>query len=110
MKLQPARSGDVVLVYDGWTVVIERSVSRSELTSAGVRVVVEGVKDVFVFVDVRSLWVGGPSITVVTVRVGGIGGFVAISVNVVLLLLIQVLQRLLVQALGHVLQGDGGEV
>ena len=54
LKLQPARSRDVVLVYDGWTVVIERSVSRSELTSAGVRVVVEGVKDVFVFVNVRS--------------------------------------------------------
>lgn len=106
MKLQPARSGDVVLVYDGWTVVIERSVSRSELTSAGVRVVVEGVKDVFVFVDVRPLWVRRPSITVV----GGMGRFVAISVNVVLLLLIQVLQGLLVQALGHVLQGDGGEV
>ena len=109
MKLQPARSGDVVLVYDGWTVVIERSVSRSELTSAGVRVVVEGVKDVFVFVDVRPLWVRRPSITVV----GGMGRFVAISVNVVLLLLIQVLQGLLVQALRHllqVLQGDRGEV
>ena len=106
----PVRPGDVFLVYDRRTIVVERSVSWSELTSPGVRIVVEGLIYVFVFVDVRSLWVGGPSITVVAVRVGGMRGFVAISVNVVLLLLVQVLQGLLVQALGHVLQGDGGEV
>ena len=83
-------------------------------------VVVEGVVDVFIFVDVRPLGVSWPLITPISVRIGRSvvilesvsvcwSPVVVVPVNGVVVLL-QVIEGLLVQGLGHILQGDRGEV
>ena len=98
----------------------------------GVRVVVEGVVNVFVFINVWSLRIGWPLVdpepvgkrgtvvTLISVRVGWSVAvlesvrvcrsvIMVVSVNKVFVF-IQIVEGLLVQGLSHVLQGDGGEV
>ena len=106
--------------------------SRSQVFPGGVRVVVEGVVNVFVFINVWSLRIGWPLVdpepvgkrgtvvTLISVRVGWSVAvlesvrvcrsvIMVVSVNKVFVF-IQIVEGLLVQGLSHVLQGDGGEV